>query len=69
MNAATLAIIVFGLSSEPVVLTYPQPSLRACWYERNVEASFGVMRRNGFQVHALCFPESQTSSSDLILVG
>lgn len=63
MYAATLVLLIFGPSPEPLVLTYPQPNLAVCWTERDIERRHGVLRSNGFQVHALCLPEADTSSS------
>jgi hypothetical protein len=67
--AATLVLLVFGPHAEPLVLTFPQPNLATCWSERNIERQFGVRRRSGFEVHVLCLPEPDVSSSEDIKVG
>lgn len=69
MYAATLVLLVFGPLPEPIVLTYPQPNLATCWTERDHERQFGVLRSNGFQVHALCYPEGSVSTSTSRKVG
>lgn len=56
MYPATLILLVFGVTSEPLILTYPQPSLVKCWVERNIERRYGTLRKNGAEVHAICVP-------------
>ncbi|OYW53037.1 MAG: hypothetical protein B7Z29_17640 [Hyphomicrobium sp. 12-62-95] len=69
MHTAILILIIFGASSEPLVLSYPQPNLAVCWIERDIERRHGILRSNNFQVHALCLPEAEISSSTTQDIG